>query len=448
MTAAPSPKVRATHRSVAVAFSGGRDSTALLHATLAAAEPLAVHVFAMHVHHGLSAQADAWLEHCAALCARWARRGRPVTFIAQRIAAKPMPAQSIEAWAREQRYTALRKLALTHGIGLVLLAQHQRDQAETFLLQALRGAGVAGLSGMARIAQRDGITWARPWLDRPREAIETYLRAHRLRFIDDDSNADPRFARNRLRLQVWPDFVRAFPQAQAALAQSAAWAQEADACLEELAALDLAAVATDRGLDVNAWKALSAARRSNLLRAWVGRQAGHAAPASLVTRLLAELEALRSASWPCHEGSLRLYRGTLTYQQLTQPAMAPPRETHLQVHRCGVYKLPGWSGQVQVQRTAQAGVPLAWLAQLELRERQGGEQFQAGPLRPPRSLKKQYQAAAVPPWQRDGPLFYSGGQLIFAPGLGVDARVWALPGQPQVTLQWQRLADRQQNAAD
>ena len=103
----------------------------------------------------------------------------------------------------------------------------------------------------------------------------------------------------------------------------------------------------------------------------------------------------------------------------------------------GVYKLPGWAGELRVQRTVQGGVPLAWLGQLELRERTGGEQFQAGIGRPPRSLKKQYQSAGLAAWHRDGPLLYSGGQLVFVPGLGIDARMFALPGQAQVTLQWQ-----------
>ncbi len=426
---------------VGVAYSGGRDSTALLHATLSVALPLGIQVVALHVHHGLSPHADAWLAHCAEQCTRWARRGLPVAFAAERVVHKAAPGESIEAWAREQRYAALRTLAQARGIALVLLAHHRLDQAETFLLQALRGAGVAGLAAMPRIAERQGITWARPWLDQPREGIEAYVRSNRLRFVEDDSNADPRFARNRLRREAWPAFAKAFPQAQAALAQSAMWAHEAQECLAELAALDLVAVSAQSGLDTNTWMSLSPARRSNALRAWLRREAGRSAQASLVSRLLAELPATRSASWPCHDGMLRLYRGVLTYRCPAAPPDAAQREAHLSVRRCGIYKLPGWAGHVHVRRTTHAGVPLAWLGQLELRERSGGEQFQAGIGRPPRSLKKQYQAASVPPWCRTGPLFFSGGQLVFAPGLGVDARVWALPGQPQVTLEWQTLAE-------
>jgi tRNA(Ile)-lysidine synthase len=110
------------------------------------------------------------------------------------------------------------------------------------------------------------------------------------------------------------------------------------------------------------------------------------------------------------------------------------------VRRSGTYALPGWCGRLRVQRAQHGGVPLAWLAHLELRPRAGGERFQAGLGRPARSLKKQYQAAAVAQWLRDGPLLYSGGQLVFVPGLGIDARVLALPGQAQVSLEWLRAA--------
>ena len=119
------------------------------------------------------------------------------------------------------------------------------------------------------------------------------------------------------------------------------------------------------------------------------------------------------------------------------PRRAP--ESTLSIRRAGRYALPGWGGCLEATRVDEGGVPLAWLARLELKRREGGEQFQAGIGRPPRSLKKQFQAAAVPNWQRDGPLVYSGGQLVFVPGLGIDARVIALPGQAQVALHWHRL---------
>ena len=422
---------------VAVAYSGGRDSTALLHATLKAASGQGIAVLALHVNHGLSAHAGAWQQHAQQQCLRWAKRGWPIEFVALRLATQPPKGESVEAWARQARYRALREMAAEHQVSLVLLAHHRRDQAETLLLQALRGAGVAGLAGMPQVVQRDGITWMRPWLDVPREQIDAYVRRHRLVHVDDDSNEDHRFARNRLRHRVWPALSQAFPQAEATLADSARWAQEAAACLNELARIDLDAVAQAAQLDLKAWMKLSPPRRSNVLRAWLRECTGHAPAASVVSRLNDELPRSKTGSWIVGEHAFKQHRGVLRHLPPEAPVDTElQRETTLSVRRAGVYALPGWGGRLQATRVKQGGVPIAWLAHLELKPREGGEQFQSGIGRPPRSLKKQFQAASVPAWERDGPLVYSGGQLVFVPGLGIDARVIALPGQPQATLRW------------
>ena len=431
MTSTP-PSLR-----VAVAYSGGRDSTALLDATLATARDLGVAVVALHVHHGLSVHADAWARHCREACARWAATGLPISLAVARLRGAPLPGDSIEAWARRERYAALTRLARRHGANLVLLAHHRTDQAETLILQALRSAGVAGLSGMPRSIERDGLRWARPWLDMPRRAIEAYVREHGLAYIDDDSNTDERYARNRLRQRVWPALEHAFPDAESALAAAATWAQQATACLDEVAADDLSTITSASGLSLSRLQALSPARRVNALRTWLRRQIGAAPPASLITRLSDELFGDGSASWPLAGGALRRYRGYLSWHAPRAAAeTAPPPEPALSIRRAGIYRLPGWGGHLRAVRVKEGGVPLAWLAHIELRERSGGERFQTGVGRPPRSLKKQFQAAELSAWQRAGPLVYSGGQLVFVPGLGIDARVIGLPGQPQVTLHW------------
>jgi tRNA(Ile)-lysidine synthase len=424
-------------RRVAVAYSAGRDSTALLHATASAAQGEGAHVFALHVHHGLSRHADVWLAHAEKQCAAWAASGLPVTLVSHRLQGRPKAGDSVEAWARDARYLALAAMAREAACSMVLLAHHRRDQAETLLLQALRGAGVAGLAGMPQVVEREGIVWSRPWLDKPREDIEAYVRTHRLKHVDDDSNDDTRFARNRLRLQVWPQLTKAFPLAEAALADAARWAAEAKECLDELARTDLHGMASAAGLDVAAWSGLTPSRRMNALRAWLKVATGQPAPMTLALRLRDELIGSGPASWPAPGGELRRYRGRLRWHAEVLDAMpdADP-ETSLSIRRAGRFKLPGWGGELVARRVADGGVPLAWLAQLALKPRSGGEQFQAGIGRPARSLKKQYQAAAVPEWQRAGPLVYSGGQLVFVPGLGLDARVLALPGQVQLDLSW------------
>ena len=212
---------------VAVAVSGGLDSTALLHCTARMAAAAGVQVHALHVHHGLQPDADAWMAQVAAQCRRWRAGGLPVRFHGHRVLERPAPGDSLEAWARRVRYRALADLAQAAGCSLVLLAHHRRDQAETVLLQALRGAGPAGLSAMPALVQREGLTWARPWLDQPREAIVAYVRRWHLRVVVDPSNADDRHARSRLRQRLWPDLQLAFADAERALCAVARRAQEA-----------------------------------------------------------------------------------------------------------------------------------------------------------------------------------------------------------------------------
>ncbi|MDB6001222.1 MAG: tilS [Rhizobacter sp.] len=432
---------------VAVAYSGGRDSTALLHATLVNAVAAGIKVVAIHVHHGLSPHADEWVAHCTRECRRWMANGLPVHFTAVQLTGQPQPGDSVEAWARDERYAAIEALALDAGASLVLLGHHRRDQAETLLLQALRGAGVAGLSGMPRETRSgalgDELTWSRPWLDHSREAIEAYLDAHGLAYIDDDSNTDPRFARNRLRLSVWPALVQAFPQAEASLATAAKWAQEATSCLSDLAEIDLQEIADERGLRLELFAALSVERRSNALRYWLEEQTGVVAPASLVERLLRELPGKAPAGWAFAGGELRRYRGVLAFKAdrgLTMQAAADdaPDEQTWSVHRAGIYKLAAWSGRFEVRRVKTGGIPLALLCDARLMSRRGNEQFQAGLGRPPRSLKKQFQMMAVPAWERDGPLVFEGGRLLFVPGLGIDARAEEESGEPRVSLTWHR----------
>lgn len=437
MAATRTPATAERPPRIAVAYSAGRDSTALLHAAASAAAGQGVEVLALHIHHGLSAHADEWLAHAQRQCARWAKRGLPVRLCAQRLERKPGAGESIEAWARQERYRALRQMAVQEGASVVLLAHHQRDQAETFLLQALRGAGVAGLAAMPMAVEREGITWMRPWLQQPRSAIEAYVRRHKLRFVEDDSNDHPRFARNRLRLETWPALVKAFPQAEASLADAATWAAQASEALAELAAMDLATITDARGLKVAAWQALSVPRQVNALRAWLLEEGGALPSSTLLQRLVAELPGTGNADWEWPQGLLHRHRGRLVHEPAAAPSAAEPEPT-LRITRAGRYALPGWGGELVATRVQEGGIHAAWLARLDLRPRTGGEQFMAGLGRPARSLKKQYQAADVPAWERDGPLVFSGGQLVFVPGLGIDARAQALPGQPQLGLRWQR----------
>lgn len=435
MDALATPRT-ADSRLVAVAYSGGRDSTALLHASAQQASGLGLSVIALHVHHGLSAYADDWLQHCELQCQAWAAAGLPLRFQAIRLQGQPAAGQSIEAWARDGRHAALGEMARQAGADLLLLAHHQRDQAETLLLQGLRGAGVAGLAGMPAQQWRGGLCWARPWLGLPREAIEAYVQAHALSHIEDDSNGDARFARNRLRLAVWPTLLQAFPQAEASLAQAATWAQQALALQQELAVDDLAGLTDETGLVVPALLDLSPARTSNALRAWLSVQLGRPAPATLVQRLLRELPAVQAGAWPCAGGELRLYRGRLQWLGAAPVLVINPASLTLDLSQVGFYPVPQWRGGWQVERVEAGGVAVAVLRRLSLRARQGGEQFLLKPAGTRRSLKKVYQELGIPAWQRGGPLLFSGDALLYVPGLGLDARFWAAADEPQLSLAW------------
>lgn len=324
---------------IAVAASGGRDSTALLHATVRAARSLGVQVWAFHVHHGLSAQADGWAAHVRGQCRRWSTAESPVGFDMVRLSGAPAPGESVEAWARRGRYEALGALARQHGVEAVLLAQHRRDQAETVLLQVLRGGGPAGAAAMPAKAERRGIAWLRPWLERSDAEIDAYVRRWRLSHVEDDSNADERYARNRLRRRVWPTLLEAFPQAEAAVGASAVRMAEAAACLRELAQLDLSACLTSGGgrpeefalsgrmledvprtgstvaLDARALSRLSRDRRANLLRHWLAEVQAAPVPDSLVRRLTDEAVTPRGGRrWPAPLGEVRLERCVLRYR--------------------------------------------------------------------------------------------------------------------------------------
>jgi tRNA(Ile)-lysidine synthase len=422
---------------VAVAASGGRDSTALLHATARTAQGTGLQVAALHVHHGLNPAADEWQRHVQQQCQRWARAGLPLRCLTRRLSGAPAKSESVEAWARRGRYSALGEMAREAGAKVILLAHHRRDQAETLLLQALRGAGPAGLAAMPREAERDGLLWCRPWLDQPGEAIEAYVARFRLTHIEDDSNRDTRFDRNRLRHDVWPALLAAFPNAEATLAQAGRQARWAAALLDEIGTSDLAALqAEDGSLDVAAWRSLSPARRLAALRRWLQGVSGEGARDSLLTRLAEELPHAGTARWPLDDvRELRLYRGRLAAGRVASPPAAAA-STPSRLDQPGWIDLPAWGGRLELAEVEQGGVAAATLAAATLRARAPGDNFQFAPRSTPRSLKKQYQARAVPVWQRQGPVIALKAHPVFVPGLGIDARAQASPGEPQLAIRW------------
>jgi tRNA(Ile)-lysidine synthase len=419
---------------VAVAVSGGLDSTALLHCVLRASRGHAVCVQALHVHHGLQPAADDWVRHLRAQCRRW---GVPLRV--RRLDGRPALGESVEAWARRERYAALAALAHETGCRAVLIAHHRQDQAETVLLQLQRGGGARGLSAMPAAVEREGLRWLRPWLGLPRSAIRAYAERYRLRWVEDPSNDDPALARGRLRVS----WAGPLAEHEAGFARAAQRAQEEAACLHALAGIDAAASTEGRALRVLAWGLLDGPRRANLLRHWFRACAGHGMPHTLLARLMAELPLATHARWPAPGGELQLHGGWLRFDDRAPVATYDAGPLWLDLSRPGRDEMAQGAGAIVVAAVGAGGIAAERLEHVRLQPRQGGERFQADPGRPARGLKKQYQMRRVPAWDRGGPLvFAADGDLLFVPGLGVDARAVAAPGADQCTLQWIASDDR------
>jgi len=261
---------------LAVAFSGGADSTALLHAC-AGTWPGQVH--AIHVHHGLQKAADEFARHCRAACNAL---GVPLHLV--QVDARHAAGESPEDAARKARYAALAEAATTLGVKAVLLAQHADDQVETMLLALSRGAGLPGLAAMPARFERHGVLFERPLLAVSGAAIRQWLAAEKVPFIEDPTNADTAFTRNRIRHELLPALEKAFPQFRDTFARSARHAAQAQELLAEIAAQDLAGVGQPPVIDE--LRKLTRARQANVLRHWLRTAHQAAASAAQLEELL------------------------------------------------------------------------------------------------------------------------------------------------------------------
>ena len=429
----PSPDIAAALRTsarrhvaigsrIAVALSGGIDSVVLLHGLAALRGELPLDLHAVHVNHGLSANAAAWEQFCVETCAMLG-----VGCVALRLGLVHQAGDSLEAQARTARYAALERAATDLGAGVIALAQHADDQAETVLLQLLRGAGAKGLSGMAewRCPGRGCCHW-RPLLHASRLDIVEYARAHGLRWIEDESNTDPAHKRNFLRAEVLPRLQDGFPGYRTSLSRSAANAAEAAQLLDQLADLDTAAIAAGEGLPVAALRKLGSARTANLLRRNLA-QRGIAVPAS--ERLREFIRQAFEAGTDRHptlrldsECALAADSGQLTIVRL--PPAAPILATW---HGESVIALP--HGELRFAATRGAGIRDSLIPSggLVIACRRGGERLRVARNRPLRTLKNLMQEAGIPAVARaHWPLVSHDRHLVAVPGIGVGVD-WQCP---------------------
>jgi tRNA(Ile)-lysidine synthase len=429
---------------IAVAYSGGLDSSVLLHLMQAYAARQDIQLFAFHIHHGISPNADAWLAHCEREC-----RHRSIMFEARYIELRGRGESGLEEAARISRYAALGELCRTHGVPLLLTAHHQDDQAETVLLQLLRGSGVAGLAGMETANTAPDLlgdqipVMARPLLAVSRAALEDFAASEGIAYIEDESNLDTRYARNALRHRVMPSLDEQFPGFQQRIARTAQHAQSAQRLLNVLAAQDLAMCLAGDCIDINLLRQFDTDRIDNVLRYWFATHCVRMPATAWLTELRMQLLDARADAQVCvthPDCHVRRHRNRIFLTPRVDASTVPPLMFR-------------WNGEQRIRfdafggtlifEEANEGIDAAWLQMqdLQIRYRSGGEKLKPAPNRPTRSLKHHYQALDIPSWERERlPIISAGDQLLYAASIGMDCHRFDGESGIRIRLRWQ--ADR------
>lgn len=430
--------------SFAIAHSGGLDSTALLHIAYAYAKKHRLSLFAFHVHHGISPNADAWLEHCKAECTRL-----DIRFSSKHISLTGCVAGGVEQAARIWRYAALGDLCRSHQVPLLLTAHHRDDQVETVFLQLLRGSGVAGLSGMENantapdLLGDPSLILGRPLLDVSRADLEDFVERRASAYVEDESNLDVRYARNALRRNVMPSLSTYFPGFQERVARTAHHAQSAQRLLDEFATQDLASCLDGDGVDITRLRTLSPDRVHNLLRYWFSLRGMRMPSTAWLQEMCEQLLTARE------DARVRVTHADCEVRRHRDRVFLTPRvaETSLGIgpisfRWCGEAQLhfPLYGGSLYFDEVEE-GVDSSWLRgrELLLRHRAGGEKLKSAPNRHTRSLKHHYQALGIPAWERQQlPVLISDGRLLFAAGVGMNWHDFPTKRGEGISLRWKK----------
>ena len=415
-----------------VAYSGGLDSTVLLHAL--ARLQLPVPVCALHINHRLAAASDQWQRHCADTCA-----GLNIEFFAETVAVADSGA-GIEAAARHARYDVFARF-LRSG-DCLLQAHHLDDQAETLMLRLLRGSGPRGLAAIRpRRALGRGVL-LRPLLGWRRDQLQRYARDRGLRWIDDASNADTRFDRNYLRHTVMPLLAQRWPDYRQRLQQAALLCGATDRLNDDMAVADLQALQPRRerlgvSIDLPRLRGWPDYRRHNVLRHWFATL-GLATPALAhlqeVDRQLLDVDATGTAGVAWGDLMLRCYAARLyCLPPLASAAGGDGGEWVLEAP----LDLAD-SGRLSASTATRGPGRLRPLARLQVSYRRGGERCQPHDRQHSQTLKKLLQERRLEPWLRDRvPLLYSDNTLVAVGDLWVCKGFTAAPGEPGVRLAWE-----------
>jgi len=415
-----------------VAFSGGVDSTVLLHLLVAVRSELPGPLSAIHVNHGLHQDSQSWDEHCRSVCLAWS-----VDYASHRVDARPVRGRSPEEWARTLRY---RLLETQLGPGeLLLTAHHQDDQVETLVLQLCRGAGPAGLAGMQAWRPFGAGGHGRPLLAWSRSRLESYAVGHQLHWLEDPSNADGRLDRNFVRMELLPVLRARWPGAGATISRAAELQSEANMVLGEIAAQDLAGCRGDvpHRLRLAGLAALSWPRQANVLRHWLASLSLPAPARSHISEMRQQLlesrpDASPRVAWPGAE--VRRFAN-----ELWAGAPLAPRDSRRHVSWCLREPCNLAHGRLSARPVAGRGLRRSGLDgdSVEVRFRCGGEAMLPVADRHHRRLKKLLHQARVPPWMRNRlPLLYHGDQLVAAADLWTDASMAASASEPGWEITW------------
>ena len=418
-----------------VAYSGGVDSHVLLHALSELRVETGWTISALHVDHGLESDSNEWAHHCLQVC-----RGLDVPCTVERVQVGGIDEEGREGAARRTRYA---RLASHVGAGDVLLtAHHLDDQAETVLLQLMRGSGVRGLAAMPEVTVFSGGTLMRPLLRFARVQLVVYARVHELQWIEDSSNRDLRYARNFIRHQLLPVLAQRWPQANSMIARCSRHAAEATTLLDVVAVHDLASCqgADERELRGCSRLRLPRERRRNALRFWI-RQHEFPVPSTLLLQRLDDVVALaRQAqpavlAWPGAE--VRRYRNTLS---IMQPLAVPDPNLETSWDPAVPLDVPGTGYRLRAVVAVGTGLCRERIgsAPLRVRLRRGGEACRLPGRRHHHKLKKLFQEAGIAPWERQRlPLIFVGEALAAVADRWVCEPYAAREGEPalQVVLE-------------
>ena len=415
----------------------------LLHAIRDFAGRCPVTLFAFHIHHGLNPRAEDWLAHSEQVAQSYG-----IPFVARKVRVDKQSGLGIEEAARRARYEALGDLCREHGAPLLLTAHHQDDQAETVLLQLMRGAGPRGLSGMPAFAPKhellgEGVALGRPLLDISRGRLVDESLRLKIPHVDDDSNEDLRYRRNAIRHRVVPVLREIFPGFESRISRSSAHLQQAQRLLDELGEMDLARCRLDEGsgLDLNAMKSLSADRIDNLLRYWLSRQGISLPSQAQLQQIRQQMLHASPDSEPRYDcADLHLRRVGTRLVMHEEAGSPPPSAKLLYWQGEDAIAVPEWQGKLVFRECAEGGITEHSLRQgpLVLHPRSGHERLKLAAGRPSKTLKNLYQEAGLLPAERRWlPLVSLQDQLVFAAGLGMDIR--RLTTGSGICLDWEKL---------